>query len=72
MFQYMCTIFRENIMPVLNNLVLLRNCSLYASLSVAASSLPFIVRKRLSFTYWFLRINIMFSPKMAHTCNETF
>ena len=65
MFQYMCTIFRENIMPILKNLVLLRNCHLFVPLSVATLSLALIVCKKYKFTYWFLRINI-FSLKMAH------
>ena len=67
MFQYMCTIFRENIMPFLKNLVQLRHCYLYVPLSIAASLLALIVcNTYCSFTYRFLRINIIFSLKIGH------
>jgi hypothetical protein len=46
MFLYMCITFRENIIPVLKNQVLMRSCYLCVPWSVAASSLMLSVCKR--------------------------
>jgi hypothetical protein len=43
MFRYMCTIYRENIKPILQNQMLVRSCYLWVPWSVAASSLTVVI-----------------------------
>jgi len=58
MFRYMCTVFRENAMPIINTQMLLRSCHLWAPWSVADSSLTLILCKTCSckcFKTWWLQ-----------------
>ena len=50
MFRYICTTFRQNIMQVLKNQVLLQSCYLCVSWSAAASPLMVIICKRYNCT----------------------
>jgi len=55
MFLFMCTIFKENIVPVMENRLLLQNPYLSVPWSVAASSLKLVVFRTKNYTYVYFK-----------------